>query len=94
MTENDDRKGPRKVSHEELYHQVWQTPRSRLALAYGISGNGLVKICDRLNAPYPKRGYCARKTAGQRVITFRLPPPASILLWRYAADALLESPTI
>lgn len=74
MTENHDRKDPREVSREELYRQVWQTPMSRLALEYGISGNGLAKICDRLKVPYPKRGYWARKTAGQKVITFRLPP--------------------
>jgi hypothetical protein len=74
MTENHARKDPREVSREELYRQVWQTPMSRLALEYGISGNGLAKICDRLKVPYPKRGYWARKAAGQKVITFRLPP--------------------
>lgn len=46
---------------------------SRLALEFGISGNGLAKICDRLNVPYPPRGYWARKEAGQKVVTFRLP---------------------
>lgn len=74
MTENHDRKDSREVSREELYRQVWQTPMSRLALQYGISGNGLAKICDRLKVPYPKRGYWARKAAGQKVIAFRLPP--------------------
>lgn len=73
MTENH-RKGPREVSCEELYRQVWQTPMSRLALEYGISGNGLAKICDRLKVSYPRRGYWARKAAGQKVIAFRLPP--------------------
>jgi hypothetical protein len=73
MTENH-RKDPHEVSREELYRQVWQTPMSRLALEYGISGNGLAKICDRLKVPYPKRGYWARKAAGQKFITFRLPP--------------------
>ncbi|WP_155831122.1 hypothetical protein [Hyphomicrobium sp. 802] len=74
MTENHARKDPREVSREELYRQVWQTPMSRLALEYGISGNGLAKICNRLKVPYPKRGYWARKAAGQKVIAFRLPP--------------------
>lgn len=73
MTENDHRKGPCEVSREELFRQVWQTPMSRLALEYGISGNGLAKICDRLKVPYPKRGHWAKKAAGQKVITFRLP---------------------
>ena len=46
---------------------------SRSARTYGISGNGLSKICDRLKVPYPPRGYWARKAAGRKVIQYRLP---------------------
>lgn len=67
---------PVTISREELYKRVWATPMSRLALEFGISGNGLAKICDRLNIPYPPRGYWARKEAGQKVVTFRLPARA------------------
>lgn len=64
---------------------------ARLAEQYGISGNGLAKICDRENIPYPPRGYWAKhavgkapkaspmpKSDGSRSITIRptpLPPP-------------------
>jgi len=61
------------VTREDLYKQVWETPMSRLAADYGISGNGLAKICDRLKIPYPPRGYWAKKAAGKKVIEFRLP---------------------
>jgi len=44
---------PSTVSRKELYQQVWETPMSRLAQRYGISGNGLAKICDRIRVPYP-----------------------------------------
>lgn len=66
-------KRPVTVNREDLYRQVWETPMSRLAADYGISGNGLSKICDRLKIPYPPRGYWAKKAAGQKVIQFRLP---------------------
>lgn len=46
---------------------------SKLAAEFGISGNGLAKICDRLKVPYPGRGYWARKEAGQKVVQYRLP---------------------
>ena len=46
---------------------------SVLARAYGISGNGLAKVCDRLKVPYPPRGYWAKKAAGKQVIQYRLP---------------------
>jgi hypothetical protein len=39
----------------------------QLASEYGISGNGLAKICRKLAVPYPGRGYWARKAAGQKV---------------------------
>jgi hypothetical protein len=45
---------------------------SRLAEEFGISGNGLAKICDRLDVPYPPRGYWAKKEAGKPVVTFKL----------------------
>lgn len=66
-------KPPVKVSRDELYRQVWQTPMSRLALQYGITGNGLAKICDRLNVPYPPRGHWTKKEAGKKVVAYRLP---------------------
>lgn len=47
---------------------------SRLGAEYGITGNGLAKICDRLGIPCPPRGYWAKKEAGKPVVTFKLPP--------------------
>lgn len=72
MTQAPDRKATT-VSREALFRQVWETPMSRLARDYGISGNGLAKICDRLRVPYPPRGYWAKKAAGKKVVQFRLP---------------------
>ncbi|WP_420131713.1 hypothetical protein [Rhodopseudomonas sp.] len=66
--------GPRRVSREELFKLVWQKPLIRLAEEFGISGNGLAKICDRMDVPYPPRGYWAKKEAGKPVVAFRLPP--------------------
>jgi hypothetical protein len=62
------------MTREELYTLVWQRPMSRLAEEFGISGNGLAKICDRMDVPYPPRGYWAKKEAGKPVVTFKLPP--------------------
>lgn len=63
------------VTREELYRLVWETPITRLAAGYGISGTGLKKICDRLDVPVPPRGYWAKKEAGQPVVQFRLLKP-------------------
>jgi hypothetical protein len=71
MTEELSKK-PVTISRDELYRQVWQNPMGQLAAAYGISGNGLAKICRKLAVPYPGRGYWARKTAGQKVSPVRL----------------------
>lgn len=64
----------RRVSREELFQMVWETPMSRLAEEFGISGNGLAKICDRMDVPYPPRGYWAKKHAGKPVVILKLPP--------------------
>jgi hypothetical protein len=70
-------KQPVTVSRDELYRQVWDKPMSRLAAEYGISGNGLAKVCDRLKIPYPPRGFWAKKAAGHKVVQYRLPEPGA-----------------
>jgi hypothetical protein len=67
------REAGEKISREELFRLVWERPMSRLALQYGITGNGLAKICDRLKVPYPPRGWWAKKAAGKKVVHYRLP---------------------
>lgn len=74
MTEEGN-KQPVVLSRDDLYQKVWTTPMNRLAAQYGITGNGLAKICLRLNIPCPARGYWAKKAAGKRVVQYRLPEP-------------------
>ena len=64
----------RRVTREELYKMVWDKPMIRLAEEFGITGNGLAKICDKLDVPYPPRGHWAKKEAGKPVVTLKLPP--------------------
>lgn len=73
MSETDKTTGPVIVTRERLYDEVWVAPMIRVAERYGISGNGLAKICDRLDVPYPSRGHWARKAAGQTVQQTPLP---------------------
>lgn len=68
-------KQPVEVTREELHELVWSTSMSKLAERFGISGNGLKKICDRLDVPYPSLGHWAKKAAGHDVPTKPLPKP-------------------
>lgn len=61
------------IKRDELYEKVWQTPISRLASDYGISGVGMKKICKKLNVPTPPRGYWARLQNGYKVSRIPLP---------------------
>jgi hypothetical protein len=74
MADDINQKSSVVVTREELYRQVWETPMNRLGTRYGITGNGLAKICERLRVPYPPRGYWAKKAAGQNVISYQLSP--------------------
>jgi len=64
------------VTRERLYEQVWSVPLSQLCERYGLSDNGLRKVCRRLNVPIPWRGYWAKVEAGHRVKQTPLPPLA------------------
>jgi hypothetical protein len=65
---------PTTLTRQALYDAVWQTPMSRLAPTYGVSGNGLAKICDRAGVPYPPRGYWAKVASGVKPPQPTLPP--------------------
>ena len=64
---------PRRLTREELFALVWQSPMRRLAEEFGISGGRLAKICDRMDVPYPPLGYWAKKAAGKPVLAVELP---------------------
>lgn len=59
-----------------LYEEVWTTPLTKLGLKYGMSDNGIRKICKALNIPLPKAGHWARVASGQKMPRKPLPPRA------------------
>jgi hypothetical protein len=62
------------LTREELYNQVWAEPLIRLAATYGLTGNGLKKICRKANIPVPPRGYWRRRQVGRSDPRPPLPP--------------------
>lgn len=61
------------IRREELFEQVWSEPVTKVAPRYGLSDSGLLKICDRLGVPTPKRGHWAKLRAGQSLPHVELP---------------------
>jgi hypothetical protein len=55
----------------------WETPLIHLGKRYGITGNGLSKICHKLNVPYPAQGHWTRVARGLEVIKTPLPEAES-----------------
>jgi len=70
----DESSAPVTLTREALYDLVWEQPMMRLAKRFGVSGNGLAKICRRLDIPYPPRGHWAKMAAGKKVVVTALPP--------------------
>ena len=56
-----------KYDRETLYQEVWQDPVTTVAKHYGLSDNGLRKICKKLDIPLPEAGYWAKLRAGKAV---------------------------
>lgn len=48
----------------ELLRLVWSRPVSALASDFGLSPNGLAKICDRLDIQRPPKGYWKKTPEG------------------------------
>jgi hypothetical protein len=62
------------LTREELYALVWAEPMSHLAKRFGVSDQGLAKICDRYDVPRPKQGHWNKLAVGKPVETRALPP--------------------
>ncbi len=45
--ESDD--GRRTIDRDQLYKLVWSKPMIHAAAEFGISGNGLAKVCSKLD---------------------------------------------
>lgn len=58
---------------EALYLEVWQTPLTKLGPKYGLSDNGLRKVCKALQIPLPPVGHWARIAAGHAIEATPLP---------------------
>lgn len=65
----------KKLTRAQLYELVWSKAMTRIAADFGLSDNGLRKICKRYNVPYPPRGYWAKLEAGKPTKRTRLPQP-------------------
>ena len=56
-----------KYDRDTLYQEVWAEPMTVVSKRYGMSDNGLRKICRKLEVPFPPAGYWAKVRAGQSV---------------------------
>jgi hypothetical protein len=59
-----------------LYEEVWSEPLTKLGKKYGLSDNGLRKICKAMNIPLPAAGHWAKVFAGPQVLKTPLPTDA------------------
>ena len=80
------------IKREELYEQVWSVPLSQLCEQYGLSDNGLRKVCKRLNVPVPSRGYWAKVEAGKKVKKTLLPAKAEQTTTQFWRSRSVRSP--
>lgn len=62
-----------KITRSQLYERVWNTPMTKLSAEFGLSDQGLAKLCARHAIPRPSRGYWAKKNAGIAVGKVALP---------------------
>lgn len=75
------------IEREAIYQEVWSDPVSTVSKRYGLSDNGLRKICKKLGVPLPEAGYWARLRAGQQIKRPKLPKhdgPSIVRAWPQA----------
>lgn len=63
-----------RFQRQALYEEVWQHPLTTLARKYGLSDNGIRKVCKALTIPLPGLGHWAKVAAGHDIPRPPLPP--------------------
>lgn len=51
---------PEFYSRSDIHAKVWAQPLGSVAPQFGLSANGLAKLCDRLDIPRPPRSYWSK----------------------------------
>ena len=62
-----------KITRDDLYKRVWETPLTKLAKEFNISDVGLAKACRQSKIPTPPVGYWAKVAHGKSVPKPALP---------------------
>ncbi len=60
-------------SRQELYDKVWSGRWQEICEQMDIELSGLQSVCDRLNVPFPDRGYWKKLQDGKKVTQAPLP---------------------
>lgn len=63
-----------RITREELYKRVWESPLTRLAREFDISDVGLAKACRAHGIPTPPVGHWTKVAHGKTMNRPRLPP--------------------
>lgn len=66
------------LTREQLFNQIWAEPMGTVAARYGITGNGLARICDRLNIPRPSRSHWTRAAENRDPVPELPAPPRGL----------------
>lgn len=66
------------LTREQLFRQIWAEPIGTVAERYAMTGNGLAKVCDRLNIPRPSRSHWTRSPASRDAAPALPPPPIGL----------------
>jgi len=56
-----------KLSRKQLYELVWSIPMTQLAKEFGLSDNGLRKICVKYDIPLPQMGHWQKVRYGKKI---------------------------
>jgi hypothetical protein len=78
---------------EELFAEVWTTPLTTLAKKYGLSDNGVRKVCKAMDIPLPKAGHWAKAAAGKAPPPPLLPASAARTTFHSTPVKKSETPT-
>lgn len=66
------------LTRAEIYERVWATPMSKLAVEFGLSDQGLAKICRKHDIPTPPRGHWAKLASGKSSPQVPLPEKSQV----------------
>jgi hypothetical protein len=81
-----------KITRKELYDAIWQLPKNKLSIKWGLPSIEITETCKEYNIPLPPSGYWTKAALGTKInkVTLTGDPDVAVELKLFTLKSLIS----